>query len=38
LLLFKQIVDGLYLPVFQHIAAVDFVQQLVQTSLLNKFC
>jgi len=24
--------DGLYLPVFQYIAAVDFVQQFVQTS------
>jgi len=31
-LLFKQIMDGLYLPVFQYIAAVDFVQQFVQTS------
>jgi len=29
LLLFKQIVDSLYLPVFQYIAAVDFVQQFV---------
>jgi len=32
LLLFKQIVDGLYLPVFQYIGAVDFVQQFVRTS------
>ena len=28
---FKQIVDDLYLPVFQFIAAVDFVQEFVQT-------
>jgi len=32
LLLFKQIVDGFYHPVFQDIAAVDFVQQFVQAS------
>jgi len=32
LLLFKQIVDGLYLPNLQYIAAVNFVQQFVQTS------
>jgi len=38
LLLFKQIVDGLYLPVFQYTAAVNFVQQFVQTILLNKLC
>jgi len=31
-MLFKQIVDSLYLPVFEYIAAVDFVQQFVQTS------
>jgi len=32
LLLFKLIVDGLYIPVFQYIAEVDFVQQFVQTT------
>jgi len=32
LLLFKQIVDGLYLSVFQCIAVVDFVQQFIQTN------
>ena len=32
LLLFQQIMDGLYLPVFQYLAAVDFAQQFVQTS------
>jgi len=32
LLLFKQIVDSLYLPIFQYIAAVDCVQEFVQTS------
>jgi len=31
LLLLKQIVDGLSLRVLQYIAAVDFVQQFVQT-------
>jgi len=31
-LLFKQIMDGIYLPVFQYILAVDSVQQFVQTS------
>jgi len=31
LVLFKQIVDGLYLPVFLYIAAVDFVQHFIQT-------
>ena len=30
LLLFKQTVDDLYLPVFQYIPAVDFIQQHVQ--------
>jgi len=38
LLLFKQIVDGLYLLVFQYIAAVDFVQQFARLVLLNKLC
>jgi len=38
LLLFKHIVDGLYLPIFQYTAAVNFVQQFVQTILLNKLC
>jgi len=37
LLLFKQIMDSLYLPVFQYIAAVDFVQQFVQTSSTKQF-
>jgi len=32
LLLFKQIMDGLHLAVFQYIAAVNFVQQFVQTT------
>jgi len=31
LLLSKQTVDGLYLPVFRYSAAVDFIQQAVQT-------
>jgi len=38
LLLFKQIVVGLYLPIFQYITAVDFVQQFVQTSSAKKLC
>jgi len=29
---FKEIVDGLYIPFFQYIAAVNFVHQFVQTS------
>jgi len=33
---FKQTVDGLYLPVFQYIVAVDFDQQFVQTSSAKK--
>jgi len=32
LLLFKQTVDGIYLPAFQYIAAVDSAQQFLQTS------
>jgi len=36
LMLFKQIVDGLSLPVFQYIVAVDFVQQFVQTSFAKQ--
>jgi len=35
LLLLKQIVDCLYLPVFQYIAVVHFVQQFVQTTRFN---
>jgi len=37
LLLFKQIVDGLYLPIFQYIAVVYFVQQFVQTSSTTSY-
>jgi len=38
LLLFKQIVDDLYLPVFQYTGAVVFVQQFVKISSAKQTC